>query len=342
MKFKTVKENEEEFEEAFQFIENYFSDTNLQVFHHEKEGFKTLVVATDEDPNIMLHGHVDVVDADKEEFQIREENGRLYGRGSADMKSGLACIMKALKQVSDKDVSVGLMVVSDEEIGGFRGAQYLMQNKYYSPDFALSAEPNSYGDCMEIVTNQKGIMRVIVSAEGDGAHGSKPWNGENAAEKLWRKFERLKKNYTIDKQKWTTTVNLGYFESGEAMNVVPDTAKAGLDIRYTEEYPPEEVVKDLENINGLRFEVEAEDPPLKTSRENGSVQKLKEIAEKHGKVKFARERGASDLRHFSEQNIPAVVIGPIGGNIHAKNEYVEKDSLRPFYNIVKEFVEEEG
>ena len=340
MKFETVKNNDKEFDNAFEYIEDYFSATELEIFHHEKDGFSSMVVATDEDPDLILHGHIDVVDAEEEMFEPEERDGRIYGRGSADMKSGLACLMKAVKEVSKTSkLSVGLMVVSDEEIGGFNGAQHLMREEEYSPEFALSAEPSTPENRMEIVTDQKGIMRIVISAEGEGAHGSRPWEGENAAEKLWEKFEQAKQNFTIDRSQWTTTVNMGYFNAEGAMNVVPDYAEAGLDVRYTEEYPPEEVIEDLEDIEGLKFNVEAEDPPLRTSKQNENVKNLKEIADGVNDTVFSRERGASDMRHFSEQGIPAVVMGPTGDNIHGEDEYVEKESMEKFHRIIKELLE---
>jgi succinyl-diaminopimelate desuccinylase len=338
MNFKTVKSNDQEFNKAFKYIEDYFSAPGLEIYRHEKDGFHSMVVATDEDPDLMLHGHVDVVDADEDMFNPEERDGRIYGRGSADMKSGLACLMKALKEVSENsDISAGLMIVSDEEIGGFNGAQYLTREKRYSPEFAVSAEPNTSEDSMEIVTAQKGIMRIVIWAEGDGAHGSTPRKGDNAAEKLWEKFGEFKRNFSMEKD-WATTVNLGYFNAEGAMNVVPDRAEAGLDVRYTEEYPPEEIVRDLDNIEDLKFKVEAEDPPLKTSRENEDAQKLEEISSKIVRTKVSRKNAASDMRHFSEQGIPAVVAGPKGGNIHGKDEYVEKESMNKFYRIIKEFL----
>jgi succinyl-diaminopimelate desuccinylase len=182
-------------------------------------------------------------------------------------------------------------------------------------------------------------MRIVISAEGEGAHGSTPWEGVNAAEKLWKKFEEFRENFKIDQEKWTTTVNLGYFEADGAMNVVPDHAEAGLDVRYTEEYQPEEIVSDLEDIEGLEFEVEAEDSPLRTDEENTEVQKLKEIAFEYAEARIARKTAASDMRHFSEQGVPAVVMGPRGGNIHGEDEYVEKESMEEFYRIIKEFLE---
>jgi len=341
VQFKTVKGNDEEFKRAFQYIENFFKSTELDIHRHRINGFKTLVVASDEDPDIMLHGHLDVVDAEEEMFEPEEDDEKIYGRGAADMKSGLAALMKAVKVLSKKDQlgSTGLMIVSDEEIGGFNGVKPLSKEEY-SPEFALSAEPNSSDSEMQIVTHQKGVIRLKLRAEGRNAHGSQPWKGENAAEKLWRKYQELRDNFVNEKGDWTTTVNLGYFKSPGAMNVVPDEAKAGLDIRYTDEYTPEEIRSDLKGIDGLNWEMAAVDPQLKTNRENHLVQKLLDTSENHKNTDLARKTAASDMRHFSDQGVPTVVMGPKGNGIHEDDEYVLKESIESFERIIKEFIRE--
>lgn len=341
VKFRTVKGNEEEFQRGFKYIEDYFRDTDLDIIRHEIDGFTSLVIATDEKPDIMLHGHLDVVDAEAEMFSSNDSEEKIYGRGSADMKAGLACLMKAMKDLDEINVleSVGLMIVSDEEIGGFNGAQHLAREKY-NPDFALSAEPNSSDTDMQIVTHQKGVIRLKLQGEGDNAHGSQPWNGENAAEKLWEKYSSFKENFNNVEGEWTTTVNLGYFESPGAMNVVPDKAETGLDIRYTDEYTPEDIREDLENIEGLKWEMTHVDPQLKTDRENKFVKKMKEVASRTSDTEMAKKTAASDMRHFSEQGVPTVVMGPKGGSIHGDEEYVLKDSMEEYEKIIKEFLKE--
>lgn len=343
IRFKTVKGEEEEFEEAFNYVEDYFQETDLEVKKYVNNGYTSIVITSEENPEILLHGHIDVVNAEEEMFEPEETREKINGRGSADMKAGLACLMKSLKELDQADElgSTGLMIVSDEEIGGFNGAKILAE-EHYSPSFALSAEPNSTDSEMQIVTHQKGVMRVTLTAEGVNAHGSKPWMGENAAERLWEAFHKFKQNFNIDKDSWTTTVNMGYFKSGEVMNVVPDTAEAGLDIRYTEEYPPEEIIEDLKELEGADYEVGAEDPQLKTDRSDGYVKSLQSVAENTVNVDMMKKTAASDMRHFSEQGVPSVVMGPKGGSIHGDDEYVLKESMNQFENIIKEFIRKES
>ncbi|MFO7794179.1 MAG: M20/M25/M40 family metallo-hydrolase [Candidatus Nanohaloarchaea archaeon] len=337
IKFKTVKGNNEEFDKALNYIREYFESSGLKISEHEKEGVKSLVVKNVEDPELMLHGHLDVVDGEDEMFNPVERNGRLYGRGSADMKSGLACLMKVLKETYHP--SIGLMIVSDEEVGGFNGAKYLVEN-FYSPEFVISAEPNNTDGYLKIINKQKGVVRATISAEGKNAHGSRPWNGENAAEKLWEKYFQLKKNFSTEKEEWGTTVNLGNFTSKGAVNVVPDYAEAGLDIRYTEKYDPEQIENDIMDIEGLNFEINAVDPMLDTDAGNSVVQKLKSVSEDviDKQVEITRKEPASDVRHFSQQGIPGVVFGPEGYNVHEDGEYLVISSLEDYYDCIQAFI----
>lgn len=340
--FKTTKGRLRGIENCLDFIEEYFSDSCLEVERYEKEGTPSLVITYNgnPDPEVMLHGHIDVVEGPEEIFEPEIRDGKIFGRGTADMKSGVAALMKLMKDKKSEQPDIGLMIVTDEEVGGFNGAKYLVENSFYSPEFVISAEPNNTGGYLKIISKQKGVIRAEISAEGKNAHGSRPWNGENAAEKLWEKYFELKKNFSTDKEEWDTTVNLGRFDSGEAVNVVPGKAEAQLDIRYTKSYPPEEVEKDLENIEGLSYSIKSVDPMLDTDSENDYVQVLKEASESvtGDEVDITRKEPASDVRHFSEHGIPGVVFGPEGYNVHEDREYAVIDSFDDYYRCLTEFI----
>jgi succinyl-diaminopimelate desuccinylase len=340
MEFETVKGEEREFEKAFEYIESYFCDTDLELDEHIYNGKKTLVARNNENPEIMLHGHVDVVEADEELFEPRMEDGKLYGRGSADMKSGLASLMKLTKEYSESDASLGLMIVSDEEIGGFDGAEKMITEEFYSPEFGISAEPNNTEGDLKIINQQKGVIRLKLTADGKNAHGSTPWNGENAAEKLWKGYEKFKSNFEGSEENWGTTLNLGKFQSGQAFNIVPDEAEAFIDIRWTENYPPEQIREDLERIDEVEYSIEAVDPALNTDSENEYVQLIQEKSESvlGEKVMLERKPPASDMRHFMKEDIPAVVFGPEGYNVHENEEYLVIDSLEDYYSVMDNFV----
>lgn len=341
MEFETVKGREEQFEAGFDYIKDYFSDTVLEIDEHVYNGMKTLVVRNCEEPEIMLHGHLDVVEADENLFKPYMKNGKLYGRGSADMKSGLACLMKIMRDKSESEVSLGLMIVSDEELGGFDGAEKLIVNGFYKPSFGISAEPDSTEGNLKIINRQKGVIRLKLMTEGKNAHGSRPWNGENAAEKLWKGFEKFKSNFNGSENNWDTTLNLGKFSSGEAINVVPDKAEAFIDIRWTEKYSPEEIRKDLDSISDLGYSTDAVEPALNTDPENQFVKKLQKASKQvlGYEIDLDRKEPASDMRHFMKKDIPAVVFGPEGYNVHGDGEYLVVDSLEEYYDVISNFIE---
>lgn len=127
VKFKTEKGNRKEMEACLDYIAEYFGEEEFSIRRHERNGQPSMVIGFEdlESPEVMLHGHIDVVDAEGEMYEPEIKEGRIYGRGTSDMKAGLACLMKAMKDLKEEAPSVALMVVTDEEAGGHDGAGYL-------------------------------------------------------------------------------------------------------------------------------------------------------------------------------------------------------------------------
>jgi succinyl-diaminopimelate desuccinylase len=343
VKFKSTNDNLEDINNCLDFIEDYFSEPDFKVRRHESEGVPSLVVTFgEENPDLMLHGHIDVIEAEEEMFEPERKDGKLYGRGTADMKAGVAALMQVMNDLKDEKQSIGLMVVSDEELGGFNGAGYLF-DEHYSPDFAISAEPNNIDGYLDIITDQKGILQVKVSMEGLSAHGSRPWKGENAAEKFMQKWPEIRDLFKDhrDGEEWVTTVNLGKVKAGESTNKVPEKVEAWLDIRRAREYPNREVLNDIESIEGLKVEEILNESMLATDKDESQVQALKSSAEKfEEECQISRKEPGSDMRFLTENSVPAVVFGPEGYNAHSPDEYAVIDSLGDYYQIIMDFIQE--
>lgn len=342
VRFKSTNDDLEEINRCLDFIEEYFSGPEFEVIRHESDGVPSMVVTFgEENPELMLHGHIDVIEAPDEMFETEIKDGKLYGRGTGDMKAGVAALMQVMKDLKEEQPSVGLMIVSDEEVGGFKGAGHLFE-EHYSPEFAVSAEPNNIEGYLDIIADQKGILQIKVSTEGLSAHGSRPWNGENAAENFMEKWPEIRELFADheDGENWVTTVNLGKIRAGESTNKVPEKAEAWLDIRTAREYPNEEVLEDLRSIEGLEVEeVKLDESMLSTDHGNDKVQALKGSAERfEDECKIARKEPGSDMRFLTEHGIPAAVFGPEGYNAHAPNEYAVIDSLGDYYSIMMDFI----
>lgn len=344
VEFRTSKGNTEEFEDCLDYIKDYFKDADFLVREYESEDKKSLIITFEDTktPEIMFHGHIDVVEAEDTLFEPEVRDGKIYGRGTGDMKAGVACLMKMMKELKDEKPDIALMIVSDEEIGGFNGAKHLLEEEGYKPDFAVTAEPNNVGGYLDIVVKQKGILQLELETEGKSAHSARPWKGENAADKLINIYrEDIKPLFPENSEEtWSSTCNLGIFNSGEAPNKVPSKASMTLDIRWSSNYSNEEVLEDIKKIQGVTVgSTSLNEPMLNTDPENGYVQDFQEsVKNTAGGCEITRKEHGSDARHFSAVGIPAVVFGPEGYNSHQEGEYAVIDSFDDYIEALKDFI----
>ncbi len=342
IKRKTVQGREDELEACIDFIEGYFAGEDFTVNKFDVGGKPSLVISLDSSKKseILLHGHIDVVAGKESQFRPTEKDGRLYGRGAADMKGGVACLMKVMKDLGREDnpPSATLMIVSDEEIGGFKGAHYLLNEVGYSSEFAISAEPNIEIP-MGITVSQKGVLKIKLIGKGKAAHASRPWKGENAIEKLMRDYLKVKELFEERQDgEWRTTVTPSTIRGGDSNNKVADKAALHLDIRYTEQLTAHNIVQQLEEMDDIDFEVVVHAPMLQNDRDNPYIQHLKESAEQYGDPEFSRKTAASDMRHLTKKDIPAVVFGPYGEAAHGDRECLHLNSIIPYYNTMIDFL----
>lgn len=198
----------------------------------------TLLIAGKGDGPVLLFAcHVDTVpvgDAarwSQAPFAGQVTDGRLHGRGSTDMKGGLAAAVAALLEADRLGRNVGLLMTADEEIGSL-GA----------PDAAAGLAGLDLGAVIipeatenRIVLGHRGALWLRVTADGLAAHGSTPERGVNAALKLADVLVRAGKELPLggDGFLGLETWNLGTLASGTAPNIVPDAAEAVIDMRVT-------------------------------------------------------------------------------------------------------------
>src|SRR5699024_128527 len=144
----------------------------------ENNGYKMLICEIGSgDTTLILNGHVDVVSGDEAQFSPVIKEGKLYARGSADMKAGVAALMQAMTDLQKESLQtkVQLQLVTDEEIGGANCAAYLTDQGYLG-DFAICPEPTQLG----IGIQAKGVLQMDIHLTGKSAHSSRPWEGDNA------------------------------------------------------------------------------------------------------------------------------------------------------------------
>ena len=144
-------------------------------------------------PTLYFHGHYDVVPASPEQFEPREKGGKLFGRGSTDMKSGLVAMIHAVKALQDCNVElggrIGLLMVPDEETGGALGSGPLARAGILGENGVgmLLPEPSS-----GVIWNaNRGAITLRVTVKGKPAHVGLHFKGKNAFEGMIAAAGRL-------------------------------------------------------------------------------------------------------------------------------------------------------
>lgn len=328
--------------QAVKYCKQWLAEHELHSDIIEHNGYKMLVCEIGKgDKTIVLNGHVDVVSARKEQFIPVETEHRVYARGSADMKAGVAALLTAMKELKNKklNVKVQLQIVSDEEIGGFNCSGYLVEQGYVG-DFVICSEPTQLG----IALQAKGVLRLEVEVSGKSAHGSRPWEGENAIVKAHEVYENiLKLPFTKESSDFypSPSINLAIISGGEVFNKVPDRCVMSFDIRYLPGQKPEEIVDQIKKVSGGAVRVGMNGIPVATERNNPFITTLELFVEKHinGKAVLFGQHGSADTQFFSAKGIPAIEFGPSGANWHGDDEFVETESIYTYTSILIDYIQ---
>lgn len=342
IEFESIASKPEELANVVDFVHKYLKEnTSLYLKRFKSKGKPSLVgtFKRTKTPKIFLHAHLDVVPGKPEQFKPLIKNGKLYGRGASDTKGNGATLLVLAKELSELEEKpdVGFMFTTDEEIGGFNGARFLLE-KGYKCEFFITMEPTDF----DIVNVNKGILWVKVRVLGKTAHGSRPWQGENAAIRAYEGLTRLYRVFPLQKKEsWKTTVNLGGISGGDAFNKVIGDCELLLDIRYVEEHKPEYILKKTkECFKDSSVEVVEKEPMMNSPKDSRYIKSLRRAVNSitGSMPKVRKSHGGSDGRHYSGVGIPAITFGTVSSGIHTDNEWLKIDKLEDFYKILYQFV----
>lgn len=336
LSFKTVDGNEEEFFKIFEYIKS-FKKQELFYKEYEFKGKKACVISNDEgyEFDYIFSTHIDVVPATS--YETHEDEMNLYGRGTIDMKCGVAVLLKLFNDIKT-DKKIALFITSDEEIDG--NCTYELLSLYKAK---LGIVPDG-GTNFNLIQEEKGLLRLKLSIQTVSAHSSQPFNGVNAITELFKVYERIIEKYPLPKNEneYITSVNLAKFQGGDALNQVASNAEMYLDIRHIAKDTKEEIISFIKGIHKeIDVEVLLTGDVFKTDLSNKEIQRYIQVCEKvlGRKVKIVGCESTSDAIYFSNLNIPTIIMNPNGYYAHCPNEYVNKESLCDLYKIYKEFIE---
>lgn len=296
-------------------------------------------------PTLLFNGHYDVVPAldvdhwPHPPFAAVVDDGKLYGRGSTDMKAGIASCLAAVSALKRAGLTPNgrllLHFVADEEALGTHGTRFLVENGYCDGvTEAVVGEPTD----MHLVTSERGAVWLRIVTEGRSAHGSTPQLGVNAITHMARVVEavagmRFRKLHEV---LGAPTLNIGTIHGGSKVNMVADHCEIEIDRRTIPGETTEEVTAEIQAaVTGLadedpglhaRIEVfdgaEASETPEQTTMVRHLTEARSAFGVPGSEIGYA---GATDARFLINQGrIPSIVFGP--GDLlqaHTTGEHVE-------------------
>ena len=304
---------------------------------------------------VVLSGHSDVVPVDgqawdSDPFTVVESDGRLYGRGTADMKSFLAVALALVPEFQAQPLTRPLHIALsyDEEVGctGVGGMIRDITENLPPPDMVIVGEPTQ----MRIVNGHKGCFIFETRITGQAAHSSQPHHGGNAimaagrliaflAEMAARKRRDAPPDSPFDPP--YTTFNLGQIEGGRAINIVAQDCRFGWEFRPIPGDDPEAIVQAFEAYAekhvlpalaefapaaAIETERMARVLPLAPEEDGAAERLVRHLSGSNapaGVVAFGTEGGL-----FQAAGLSAVVFGP--GSIdqaHKPNEFIALDQI---------------
>ncbi|PLT32947.1 M20 family metallopeptidase [Bacillus sp. V5-8f] len=328
---------------AVEYCSGWLADQGLTVDLIDNNGYKMLVCEIGKgDKTLIFNGHVDVVSGQPDQFIPMIKNGKLYGRGAADMKAGVAAMMCAMVrlQYEGLGLKIQLQIVSDEETGGFNCSRHLVKQGFVG-DFVICSEPTQLG----IGLQAKGVLQADIEISGKSSHGSRPWEGINAIEKAYHVYEKiLDLPFTREETEFyaSPSVNLAKIRAGEVYNKVPDKCLISFDIRYLPSQQKNEIIRQISSATDGKVIEKMFSLPVSTNVNNPYVSLLRPVIERHTnkEAEIFGQHGAADTVYFAALGIPAIEFGPSGANWHGDNEYVELDSVSVYEEMLIDFATE--
>jgi succinyl-diaminopimelate desuccinylase len=354
-------------------LETQFSELGLSTEQYAVDPAKPNLIATlqgKSDRVLCFNGHVDTVPFDADEWTRdplgERDDDRLYGRGATDMKGQIASMLSTARAYVETETTppatLRFVLVSDEEIGGDAGLPALLEAGRLQADACVIGEPTCEEGRHSVTVADRGSIWLTMEANGEAAHGSRPVLGVNAIDRLYDAVTVLRERFgtqalsldpTIDPiieesvayyepiMGETTarelfeypTINLGTVEGGEAINSVPQSARAEIDIRLTAGVQTPDVLADIRDcaadcegvtIADVSWSVGTAEP-IDSPLVKAVVSAAEETT---GERVYRRSAtGGGDAKNLRNNGIPTVEFALGTDTVHAVDEYTTVDAL---------------
>lgn len=309
--------------------------------------------------HLLFCGHTDVVtpgnaaDWTHPPFAAEIEDGVIYGRGAADMKSGIAAFVAALSRVGDVPGRISLAITNDEEADSINGVDKLMrwaEARGHRFDFAIVGEPSAtarVGDSIKV--GRRGSLNGQIRVTGTQGHVAYPDRANNplpvAATLLLAlsgKLDDGTEHFQPSNLEFTS-VDVG----NQTTNVIPASALLRFNVRYNDSWTPESLVAAIndviaeQDLHGCPVEFTVAGRPSRSfvSPLDGGVDTLIETLARHTGVppELSTGGGTSDARFIAEY-CPVVEFGLVGPSMHKVDEHIRLADLEELTALYARFV----
>ena len=338
-------------------LEDLGFSTDIQPLN--ADGSKANLIATigKGSNGLILAGHTDTVPFDEnrwnsDPFRLTEANGRLYGLGTADMKSFFALIIEAIRELDLSSLQQPLIILAtaDEETS-MNGARALNAGHLQGARFALIGEPTG----LKPVRMHKGMMMEAIRLTGLSGHSSNPALGHSALEAMHRVMTELLKwreelqhaNNNPLFEIPVPTMNLGHIHGGDNPNRICGHCELQIDIRPLPGMKLADLKNELElrlqkTLAGTRVSYETLAlldgvPALETPAESALVKAVEKLTGAPAEaVAFSTE-----APFYNKLGMDAVVLGPGSINqAHQPDEYLALEQIKPTVKLIQDLVKQ--
>ncbi len=292
-------------------------------------------------PRVVLAGHLDTVPAHGN-GRARREQGRIYGVGSSDMKSGDAVILTLLESLERERLRYEVAAVfydAEEGPADQNGLKRLLVEMPWLGDAALAIllEPTNLG--VELGCN--GAINAEVAVPGKSAHSARPWTGINAVERALPWLSEMGRfpatAVRVSGVEFVETLQITLLSAGRARNVVPDQLTANLNYRFPPDRTLDEAERKLRALvpEEFAFRIVDRAPPGAVCAERAEV---REFVDRVG-ARVAGKQGWTDVARFTAAGVPAFNFGPgIPELAHQVDEYCPIENLELAYRALAKFL----
>lgn len=336
--------------EIIDYIDRFLSEHAMYVKRFNFNGVESLVATTQKTkkPKLLLSAHADVITGPANMFKFREENDRYIGRGVFDMKCAIAAYLQLIRDLNGHlhEYDLGLMVTTDEEMSGENGTRALVEEESYGADVVVMPDAGDSPDGWKLERSAKGMLRILIKVSGKNAHGSRPWQGDNAIDKLIALIGEIRALFK-DQRPGANSLTVSIINGGKPDNdnMVPDYADVSMDIRTLTDADADHLLAQINQISS-RFDAEVTVKVFgnahRTDKTHPKIASFidcwKQIVP-NSKLTEADNTGNSDARFFAKAGVPCIVISSPGDGYHMDHEWVSKEGLDDLLKVLHLYTE---